>query len=434
MLAFRLSRFLAARGIHYGWVIVALTFAYQLMSSASMGIIGVVVVPLTVEFGWSLGDITSPMGLRLGLFGAVAPFAGALLLRYGLRSVLGIAAMLNTAGLVIAINMSSIAELWLGVGILLGIAPGMVALVLGATIASRWFAARRGLVLGILSASSATGMLLFLPASAWIAEQYGWRMALLPALVMIVFFAVLFLVLARNYPADLGLAPFGASSVDAPATPQAQSAISISFSTLREGAGTLTFWVMAFTFFVCGVSSFGLITPHFIPLCADYGISPIASASLIAVIGVCDFIGTLGSGWLSDRYDNRWLLAWYYGFRGLSLMWLPFSGFTMVGLTIFAIFYGLDFIATVPPTAKITTKRFGRDKGPVLFGWIFASHQIGAAVAAAATGLSRDVLATYLPAFFAAGILCLVAAASLAALRRPTDEDPAGAKPATASA
>lgn len=419
MLALRLSRSLAARGIHYGWVMVALTFAYTLFSGASMGIVGVAVVPLSNEFGWSLGEITTPMGLRLGLFGAMAPFAGALLLRYGLRHVVVGAAILNAAGLVIAMAMTTIGELWLGVGILLGVAPGMTALVLGATIASRWFVARRGLVVGILSASSATGTLLFLPTAAWITETYGWRWALAPALVLLLICASLFALFARNYPSELGLPPFGSESIEPPTKPAAGNAIAISFATLRESAGTLTFWVLAGTFFVCGVSSFGLIQPHFMPLCADYGIGAVTSASLIAVIGVCDFIGTLASGWLSDRYDNRWLLAWYYGFRGLSLMWLPYSGFSIVGLSFFAVFYGLDFIATVAPTVKLTAQAFGREKAPLVFGWIFAAHQLGSAIAAATTGLSRDILASYLPAFFAAGMLCILAALAMGLLRKP---------------
>jgi len=422
MLALRLSQFLAARRIHYGWVMVALTFAYTLFAGASMGIVGVVVVPLSIEFGWTLGEITTPMGLRLGLFGLMAPFAGALLVRHGLRGVVTGAALLNLAGLVIAMTMTTIGELWLGVGILLGVAPGMTALVLGATIASRWFVARRGLVLGILGASSATGMLLFLPAAAWIADHYGWRWSLAPAVVMLALCAVLFALFARNYPAELDLPPFGAETQDAPPKPTTVNAVALSFATLREASASLTFWALAGAFFICGFSSFGLIQPHFMPLCADFGIGPVTSASLIALIGVCDLIGTLGSGWLSDRYDNRWLLAWYYGFRGLALMWLPFSGFTIVGLSLFAIFYGLDFIATLPPTARLTTKTFGRDKGPLVFGWLFASHQLGAAVSAAATGASRDILASYLPAFFFAGVLCVIAALAMGLIRRPKDE------------
>lgn len=424
MLALRLSQSLAARGIHYSWVMVALTFTYSIFSAASMGVVGVIVVPLSQEFGWSLGEITTPMGLRLALFGAIAPFAGALLLRYGLRTVLVTSAMMIALALAIGMTMTTQLELWLGIGVLLGVAPGLTALVLGATIASRWFVERRGLVLGILGAATATGILIFLPLAAWIAETWGWRWALAPSAVLVLACAAVFAVFARNYPAELGLAPFGSQTIEPPPKPTTVNAVALSFATLREGMGSLTFWVLAGTFFVCGVSSFGLIQPHFMPLCADYGIGAVTSASLIALIGVCDFIGTLASGWLSDRYDNRWLLAWYYGFRGLSLMWLPFSGFTIVGLTLFAVFYRLDFIATVPPTVKLTTKAFGRDKAPILFGWIFAAHQLGSAIAAATTGLSRDILASYLPAFFVAGMLCIVAALAMGLLRKPKDPAP----------
>lgn len=181
-------------------------------------------------------------------------------------------------------------------------------------------------------------------------------------------------------------------------------------------SGSLVFWVLTFTFFVCGVSSFGLM-PHFVTLCGDYGINPITSTGLLAMIGVFDFIGTIGSGWLSDRYDNRWLLVWYYGLRGVSLIWLPYSGFSLIGLSFFAILYGLDFIATVPPSVRLTAQSFGREQAPLVFGWIFAAHQLGAGLMAFGAGVSRDALSSYLPAFFVAGVLCVLAALSLGLLR-----------------
>jgi len=419
MLAKALARSLAARGIHYGWVMVVLTFCYVICSSAVMSIPGVLLLPISREFGWSVGELSGPLGLRMALFGMVAPFAGALMLRYGPRAVLTGSAALLIAGMALAMAMTTRWQLWLSLGVILGIAPGMTALVLTTTIATRWFTAQRGLVLGVLSAGTATGQLIFLPGAAWLTEHYGWRMALAPSAVMVGLIALAFFLFSRDRPADLDLPPYGETAVLVTAPMPAGNAVVLSLAALRLASGSMVFWVLAFTFFVCGLSSFGLM-PHFVTLCGDFGISPIVSTGLLALIGVCDLVGTIGSGWLSDRFDNRWLLGVYYGFRGLSLIWLPYSGFSMVGLSAFAIFYGLDFIATIPPTVRLTARAFGREQAPLVFGWMFAAHQFGAGLMAMAAGESRDAFASYLPAFLAAGVICVVAAGSMMLLRGRT--------------
>lgn len=419
MLSTLLARTLAARGIHYGWVIVALAFAYGICSSATLSIPGVLLVPMSTEFGWSIGELSGPLGLRMALFGLVAPFAGGLMLLYGLRAVLTVSAVSLIGGLLLAMKMTAIWELWLGLGIILGIASGMTSLVLATTIATRWFAARQGLVLGILSAGAATGQLIFLPMAAWLAEHYGWRSALLPSIFLIGLLAVAFVLFCRDRPSDLGLAPFGGDKVLPTPRPVTGNAFAVSITALGHASRSMTFWVLAFTFLICGVTSFGL-TPHFVTLCGDYGISAITSTGLLALMGVCDLVGTIGSGWLSDRYDNRALLAWYYGLRGLSLIWLLYSGFSLVGLSAFAVFYGLDFIATAPPTVRLTARTFGAEQTPLVFGWIYAGHYLGAGVMALAAGVSRDVLASYLPAFLVAGLLCLLAMLLLPLLRGRT--------------
>jgi sugar phosphate permease len=429
MFANALARSLTTRGIHYGWVMVALTFGYVLCSSAVMSIPGVLLLPISREFGWSIGELSGPLGLRMALFGMVAPFAGALMLRYGPRAVLAGSAVLLITGMLLAMTMTARWQLWLSLGVILGVAPGMTALVLTTTIATRWFTAQRGLVLGVLSAGTATGQLIFLPPAAWLAEHYGWRMALAPSVVMVGVVALAFFLFSRDRPSDVGLPPYGERSVlETPLPPQG-NAIALSVVALRGASSSVVFWVLAFTFFVCGVSSFGLM-PHFVTLCGDFGISPIVSTSLLALIGVCDLFGTIGSGWLSDRYDNRWLLGIYYGFRGLSLIWLPFSGFSMAGLSAFAIFYGLDFIATIPPTVRMTVRAFGREQAPLVFGWMFAAHQLGAGLMALAAGESRDAFASYLPAFLAAGVVCLMAALSLLLLRGRTGRAVLATRPA----
>jgi MFS family permease len=367
MLSQSLSEALAARGIHYGWVMVALVLAYGICSSATLGIPGVLMVAMSNELGWSIGDLSGPFGLRMALFGLVAPFAGGLMLIYGLRTVLTVAAMLIIAGLVLAMTMTAKWELWLGLGIIIGIGTGMTSLVLATKIATTWFVARRGLVLGILGAGNATGQLIFLPMAAWLAEHYGWRSALLPSIVMIGMIGTAFTLLSRDRPSELGLAPFGADTITPTPPPRMGSAFTMSIAALRNGSRSTAFWVLAFTFSICGATSFGL-TPHFVTLCGDYGIGAISSTKLLALIGICDFIGTIGSGWLSDRYDNRWLLALYFGLRGLSLIWLPYSDFSLIGLSVFAIVYGLDFIATLPPTVRLTAHTFGAEEAPLVFG------------------------------------------------------------------
>jgi predicted MFS family arabinose efflux permease len=285
-------------------------------------------------------------------------------------------------------------------------------------VASRWFTKRRGLVVGLLTASSATGQLLFLPVGAWLVENWGWRAAVLPPLLACAVAWVLMLLLARDYPSQLGLAPYGEAAV-LPVPPRPRgNPISASLVALRDASRTRIFWILFGTFFVCGLSTNGLIQSHFIPLCHDFGMDAVAGASVLAMMGAFDFVGTIGSGWLSDRYDNRWLLFMYYGLRGLSLMVLPYSSFSFLGLSLFAVFYGLDWIATVPPTVKLAAVHFGRERAPLVFGWIFTAHQLGAAVAAGGAGMVRDGVGSYLPAFFAAGVACLIAAVAVLGARK----------------
>ena len=419
MLAEGLNRTLAARGIHYGWVMAALAFVYSLFASAALGVPAVLIQPMSQELGWTIGELSGPQGLRFALFGLIAPFAGGLMLRYGPRRMLGIGGALVLAGLLLTVVMTERWEMWLGMGIVLGLAPGLTALQLGAVVSTRWFADRRGLVVGLISGSTATGIIIFMPLAAWMAEHWGWRSALMPPVVGVLATLVLFLLFAKDRPQDLNLPPLGETVVPPVPPCPTDDFVVLSFRALGQGASRPVFWVLAFTFFICGVSSFGLTQTHFVPFCGDMGISIVTSASLLAIIGVCDLIGTIGSGWLSDRYDNRWLLAWYYALRGVSLIWLVYADVSVVGLAIFAVIYGLDFIATLPPTVRLSVISFGREMGPVVFAWIFAAHQLGTGVMAFGTGLSRDALGSYVPAFLLAGVLCMVAATAFVLVRKP---------------
>ena len=426
-----LSAALARRDIHYGWAVVGVTFLTALISAGTVGAPGVFIVPLQHEFGWSTAQISSALSIRFILFGLMAPFAAALLNRYGLRNVTLTAQLIVVSALVLSLGMTEVWQLVLLWGVVIGIGTGMTALVLGATIATRWFAARRGLVVGIMTASVATGQLVFLPLLASLTERYGWRLALGFVCIALGVSAVAVLLAMRDRPSDVGLRPFGDEGTEPlPAPPVSHGSITgVALGTLRDASKSRAFWILFATFFVCGASTNGLVQVHLIPMCLDFGIPQVQAAGLLAAMGIFDFFGTIMSGWLSDRYDNRYLLFWYYGLRGLSLIFLPFSDFSFYGLSIFAMFYGLDWIATVPPTVRLTAQKFGPERANLVFGWIFAGHQLGAGTAAFGAGFSRTVYESYLPAFFIAGALCVFASLIVLALSRQPKAEP---KPAMA--
>jgi sugar phosphate permease len=401
-------------GLHYAWVVVAVTFLVALTTAGAVGVPGALILPLTKEFGWNTAQISSALAIRLILFGLMAPFAAAFIERYGVRRVVLTAVATIVAGLLLALFMTQAWHLVLFWGIIVGVGTGLTAMVLGAIVSSRWFTARRGLVLGLLTASLATGQLAFLPLAAWLVDHAGWRYALIPSVIGLVIAALLVVLFMADRPSDVGLAPYGETPSSAnlvAAAPPAAPALGRALTVLGEISGDGAFWILVGTFFICGLSTNGLVQTHFISLCVDFGMPAVVAASTLAMMGMFDLVGTIGSGWLTDRFDSRALLFWYYGLRGLSLLYLPFSTFTLYGLSLFGMFYGLDWIATVPPTVRLSAQCFGKERAGVAFGWIFAAHQLGAATAAFGAGLSKSMLASYLPAFFAAGAMCLVASA-----------------------
>lgn len=421
MYAHPLSIWLQRKGFHFSWVIVALTFMTMLTSSAALGLPGALLLPLSKEFGWNIDQISSALAIRFALFGLIGPFAAIFMERYGLRKVICSALVLIACCLILSTQMSELWHLFVLWGLVLGVGTGMTALVLGAVVANRWFESHRGLVIGLLTASAATGQLIFLPFAAWLIEHHGWRAAVMPVFFSCVVVAVLAFLFMRNRPHDVGIVAYGADPDMAQAAPSASAHLTMwePLRALASVSRNRTFWVLAGTFFICGLSTSGLIQTHFISLCGDYGMAAIPAASVLAMMGAFDFIGTILSGWLSDRYDNRKLLFWYYGLRGLSLLWLPHSDFTLYGLSVFAMFYGLDWIATVPPTVKLAGAAFGKERAGMIFGWIFAAHQIGGAIAAYGAGLTRTLMLTYTPALYAAGGACLFAAVIIFMIRKP---------------
>ncbi|AOH87180.1 MFS transporter (plasmid) [Sphingomonas panacis] len=415
---FGLAASLAGRKIHYAWVIASVTFLTMIVTAGAIGAPGVLIGPLQAEFGWSAADISTAFAARFMLFGLVGPFAAAFMNRFGLRRVTVTSLMLIGLGIVGSLIMTKLWHLLLLWGVIIGLGTGLTAMVFGATVASRWFATRRGLILGLLSASAATGQLLFLPVLASLTAHIGWRYALAFLLVLLLAAVGTVLALMRDTPADVGLTPYGAVQVEAEGLePTSFRAMLMSpLLALKDAARSATFWVLFGTFFVCGASTNGLVQTHFVAMCGDFGIVPVMAAGMLAMIGIFDLVGTIGSGWLSDRFDSRWLLFWYYGLRGLSLAYLPFSNFSFYELGIFAIFYGLDWVATVPPTVKLIADRFG-EQSNLVFGWVYTGHQLGAALAAYAAGYTRSAYQSYLPAFFVGGLLCLLAAMAIVMVR-----------------
>jgi MFS family permease len=415
MISNRLAAAAAGKGIYYGWVVAATTFLTMLATAGAMGSAGVMIEPLRSEFGWDTAQISTAMAVRLVLFGTLGPFAAAFMNHFGVKRVVATALVMIAGGIFGSLFMTQVWQLVLLWGVVVGVGTGMTALVLGATVATRWFSKRRGLVVGLMTASNATGQLVFLPLLASLTEAFGWRTALTFVVVVILLAMLLVVALMRDYPADLGLPVYGERLAVAPParTTQLSALLITPLTALREASRSATFWVLFFTFFVCGLSTNGLIQTHWISICGDFDIAAVSAAGLLAIVGLFDLAGTIGSGWLSDRFDNRWLLFWFYGLRGLSLIFLSFSNFGFYELSVFAIFYGLDWVATVPPTVKLAAAEFGREKATLTFGWIFAGHQLGAATAAFGAGAVRTDYATYMPALYIAGGMCVVAALSI---------------------
>jgi sugar phosphate permease len=410
--------------LHYAWIVAALTFLVLLVGAGVRSSPGVLIVPLERDFGWSRATISLAVAVNLLLYGLAGPFNAAIMERFGLRRSVSVSLAVIALAMLGTTVMHAAWQLILLWGVVVGGGTGMVALVLGATVAGRWFKERRGLVMGALTASTATGQLVFLPLLASLASHLGWRWVSITLAAVSLALIPLVLWLLHDRPSDLGLAPFGARAIEPPPPAGPNPAVRAVLA-LREGLRSRDFWLLAGSFFICGASTNGLIGTHLIPACIDHGIPEVTAAGLLAAMGVFDFFGTTASGWLSDRWDNRALLAWYYGLRGLSLLFLPFSfNLSFWGLSAFAVFYGLDWIATVPPTVRLAARSFGEENVGVMFGWIAAAHQLGAGFAAWTAGELRVQTGDYLSAFMSAGALCLVASVlvSFIGSRRRADE------------
>ncbi|WP_044044379.1 MFS transporter [Caballeronia insecticola] len=402
---------IVGKRFHYAWLAVGIVFLVLLVAAGTQATPSVLMVPLEREFGWSRTTISLAISIDIALYGLMGPFAAAAMQRFGVRPTILTALTTIAVGVGLSSMMSHPWQMIILWGVMIGGATGVAALTLSATIVNRWFTTHRGLVMGLLTASTATGSLVFLPMLAAISERFGWRLVVFVVAGIAAAVIPLVALLLPERPQSIGLKTYGESAdFPAPSDETTNNPIAIAFSTLMSASKTKDFWLLFASFFICGASTNGYVGTHLIAMCGDYGMSEVQGASLLAAMGVFDLIGTTLSGWLSDRFNSRVLLFWYYGLRGLSLMYLPYAfGIDFFGLPLFAVFYGLDWVATVAPTVRLTTDRYGKEAAPVVFGWIVAGHQLGAAFATLGAGMLRASLGTYTVTTMLSGGLCIVA-------------------------
>ncbi|MEV7131273.1 MFS transporter [Arthrobacter sp. NPDC093128] len=421
------------RQLHPAWIVAAVAFLALVGAAGFRAAPGVLMVPLQDEFGWSTTVLSGAVSINLVLFGLTAPFAAALMERFGIRAVTSVALVLIGAGSALTVLVNQSWQILLTWGLLIGLGTGSMALVFAATIANTWFTKSRGLVIGILTAGSAAGQLVFLPFIAMLAQDPGWRQASLLIAAGALAVVPLVLKFLKNSPADAGVLPYGAEAVPsaetgtasaaaaepAPSTAPSGNAAVRALQVLKRASKVRTFWALVAGFAICGATTNGLIGTHFIPSAHDHGMAETTAAGLLAVVGVFDIVGTIASGWLTDRFNPRILLAVYYQFRGIGLLVLPLllSATVQPSMIVFVVIYGLDWVATVPPTAAICRQVFGAD-GSVVFGWVFAAHQLGAAAAALGAGAIRDATGQYTYAWFGAAAMCTIAAVISATIRK----------------
>jgi MFS family permease len=397
-------------GRHYAAGVTAIIFCALLAAAGLRSTPGVLMVPWEHAFGWPRATISFAAATGIFLFGLTGPFAAAAMQRFGIRATMMTALTMMSLSSFASLFMTAPWQLVLTWGVVSGIGSGCITNVLSAVIVNRWFVTNRGLVMGLFAASTSTGTLIFIPALSALSEHRGWQPVVIAVAMALALLIPLVFFLLPERPGDIGEVPFGADPGHPPEERSTGNPLRTAFAALGEGVKNRDFWLLAGTFFVCGFTTNGLVGTHMIALCSDHGMMATAAGGLLAIMGLFDLVGTTASGWLTDRVDPRKLLFAYYGLRGLSLIYLPFANFTFLGLSLFAVFYGLDWIATVPPTLAIATRTFGPKKAPILFGWISASHQVGAASAAFLAGLTRTVTGSYFDAFFTAGAVAVVAA------------------------
>ena len=404
--------------VHYAWIVLALVFAATLAGVGVRAAPGVMIVPLERAFGWDVATISAAVSLNIILLGATGPFLTGMIEVIGLKRTMLACMVMLAVGPGLSNFMTTPWQLFLTWGLLVGIGSGAGAIGMAAAVANRWFVRRNGLAMGLLTAANAAGQLIFLPLLAMLAQRYGWRGVSVAVTLAVLGMLPVVALLLPEWPVDVAVGPYGeAASRRQPAS--RDNPFALAMAVLFRASRSIDFWLLALSFAVCGLSTNGLINTHLIAYCADRGIPEVGGAGILAALGVFSLIGATGSGWLCDRVNPRVLLFWYYGLRGLSLVILPFTRFDVISLSIFSVFYGLDWVATGPATFALTNQLFGRRDTPVIISWIFAAHQIGGAFAAFGAGTVRSLTADYLLAFMTSGLACLLASLLVLRVNRP---------------
>ena len=408
MIAAALARWCAGR-IHYAWIALTVTFVVMMGAVGVRSAPGVIILPLHQAFGWDLATISAAVSLNLLLLGLVGPFMTGLMEVIGLKRTMLLSLTLLLAGTGLANFITTSWQLFMTWGVMVGTGVAGGSMGMAAAVANRWFTTRRSLAMGMLMAANAAGQLVFLPLLGGLAQSHGWQSVSLTVTVAIALLLPLVILLLPESPARIGLLPLGATEAAPAPPPRANNPFSVAVAGLLRGLRSLDFWLIAVSFGICGLSTGGLVATHFITFCVDNGYSQAASASLLGSLGVSSLIGSIGSGWLTDRCNPRLMLCVIFMLRGASLIALPYSDFSLLSLTAFAVFDGVVWIATVPPILALVNEVFGKRDAPVLVSWIYAFHQVGGAAAAAGAGLLRAYTGTYVVAFLTAGLACILA-------------------------
>jgi MFS family permease len=402
-----LARFCSGR-FHYAWVALLVAFTVTVGAVGVRAAPGVIIVPLERAFGWSIGTISAAISLNILLLGPTGPFITGLMETLGLKRTILLCLTVLLVGTGCSTFISEPWQLFVTWGLLVGIGASAGAVGMATAVANRWFVSHRGLAMGLLTSGSAAGQLVFLPLLGRLSQDYGWQSVSITVTLTVAVLIPLTALLLPESPSVVGLGPLGAG-IEPPAPGRTSNPFSVAIDGLMRGVRSLDFWLLAVSFGICGFSTNGLIGTHLIAFCVDHGYSQFAGAGILASLGVFSLIGSTISGWLTDRFNPRILLFWIFGLRGLSLMLLPYTSFDTLSLTVFAVFYGLDWIAVMPPIFALVNEVFGKRSAPVIMSWIFATHQIGGAMAAVGAGVVRTYSGSYLLAFLASGLACLMA-------------------------
>jgi len=412
------------RRLHPAWIVLGALTLCLLASTGIRAVFGVYIKPMEAEFGWSRGALSGAAALSLLLLGAVGPFAGRLADRWGPRRVIVLSLTLLGLGSIASAFVQSLWHIYLTAGVLMAVGAGGAALSTGSTVVARWFESRRGMAMGLAAGGMSAGQLIVIPLATVLTLWFGWRWSFLWLGVgLLVLVVPVGAWLIRNLPEERGVRPLGATgpSQTAAQMADARQAGRVSVS---EAAQTAPFWLLMSTFFVCGYTSNGMVLTHFMPHALEHNFSAMEASAALGVMGAMNIVGTIGSGWLCDRFGRRGPLATYYFVRGVALLFLLYV-WNVPSLHFWAALFGLNYISTVPPTTTLTANIYGRYSVGELSGWIFFAHQVGSALGAALAGWIYEWSGSYSPAFVSAAVMAFLATGLTLMIR----EEPISARP-----